>query len=329
MSKGRLRCIGSSLFLKNRYGVGYNLTIAKKAEEEKEETKEVDIEGFVSERIPSYKLFSCTTHEITFQLPFKESECFKVFFEELDSNLEKLQIESYGISVTTLEEVFLRVAKGDEENTSAVERKMSIKRSSTYGMENIKELDKYSIANSYEKGKCNTFCIHFAAIFLKRLIHTKRNYLTLLVEIFIPVLLVIFALALTTIQIFVEADPRWFEYDSYPTPQKFMINQDCVTFDGMVLQDFQNQMPSEFEAIQVLIGDGTSSCVNDFLGAFDTELFDNRNINPSRYGSIFLHNMNKASHKYEVTIFSNLSSQDSSTAFTNYFIEGLIKTATD
>jgi ATP-binding cassette, subfamily A (ABC1), member 3 len=34
MADGRLICLGSSLFLKNRFGVGYNLTIVKKTKEE-------------------------------------------------------------------------------------------------------------------------------------------------------------------------------------------------------------------------------------------------------------------------------------------------------
>jgi ATP-binding cassette subfamily A (ABC1) protein 3 len=35
---------------------------------------------------------------------------FPELFEDMDSNLKKLQISSYGISITTLEEVFLRVS---------------------------------------------------------------------------------------------------------------------------------------------------------------------------------------------------------------------------
>ena len=31
MAEGRIKCCGSSLFLKNRYGSGYNLVIAKKS----------------------------------------------------------------------------------------------------------------------------------------------------------------------------------------------------------------------------------------------------------------------------------------------------------
>jgi hypothetical protein len=33
----------------------------------------------------------------------------------LDQNLDYLGISSYGVGITTLEEVFLRIAKGDDE----------------------------------------------------------------------------------------------------------------------------------------------------------------------------------------------------------------------
>ena len=32
MAEGKLRCCGSSLFLKNKYGVGYNLTFVKETD---------------------------------------------------------------------------------------------------------------------------------------------------------------------------------------------------------------------------------------------------------------------------------------------------------
>lgn len=51
--------------------------------------------------------------EITFQLPKEESDQFKSFFQEFDKSLDSLGIKSYGIGVTTLEEVFLRIGHGD------------------------------------------------------------------------------------------------------------------------------------------------------------------------------------------------------------------------
>jgi len=37
-----------------------------------------------------------------------------MFFKDLDENLDSLRIRSYGVGVTTLEEVFLSVGKDDE-----------------------------------------------------------------------------------------------------------------------------------------------------------------------------------------------------------------------
>jgi hypothetical protein len=47
--------------------------------------------------------------EITYQIPLDVSEKFKEFFDAFDTRSNDLGIESYGISITTLEEVFLRV----------------------------------------------------------------------------------------------------------------------------------------------------------------------------------------------------------------------------
>ena len=33
MAKGKISCVGSSMFLKNKFGVGYNLTIVKSTTE--------------------------------------------------------------------------------------------------------------------------------------------------------------------------------------------------------------------------------------------------------------------------------------------------------
>ena len=46
MAEGKIKCVGSSLFLKNRYGVGYNLVIAKK-----DRSPAPQIDKFVFERI--------------------------------------------------------------------------------------------------------------------------------------------------------------------------------------------------------------------------------------------------------------------------------------
>ena len=49
--------------------------------------------------------------EISFVIPKHESTNFGGFFENLDSRLEEFNISSYGVSMSNLEEVFLKINK--------------------------------------------------------------------------------------------------------------------------------------------------------------------------------------------------------------------------
>ncbi|KAF1779910.1 P-loop containing nucleoside triphosphate hydrolase [Phytophthora cactorum] len=111
MAEGELRCCGSALYLKNQFGVGYNLTIVK--EENCDDSKVID---FVSRHIPSSRVLSNVGTEIAFQLPLDSSSQFPTMFRKMDENLSKLQVLSYGISVTTMEEVFIKVAEASDED---------------------------------------------------------------------------------------------------------------------------------------------------------------------------------------------------------------------
>ena len=46
--------------------------------------------------------------EISFKIPADKANAFQEFFEEFDEKLDELKILSYGISMTSLEEVFLK-----------------------------------------------------------------------------------------------------------------------------------------------------------------------------------------------------------------------------
>ncbi|XP_047959280.1 ABC transporter A family member 1 [Salvia hispanica] len=126
MANGSLKCCGSSFYLKQHYGVGYTLTLVKTTPTA---SAAADI---VYSHIPSATCVSDVGNEISFKLPLASSSSFESMFREIEScmqrsspNLENpnygrsdfLGIESYGISITTLEEVFLRVAGGDFDET--------------------------------------------------------------------------------------------------------------------------------------------------------------------------------------------------------------------
>ncbi|GMH18706.1 hypothetical protein Nepgr_020547 [Nepenthes gracilis] len=128
MANGSLKCCGSSLFLKHQYGVGYTLTMVKTAPGA---SSAADI---IYRHIPSASLVSEVGTEVSFKLPLASSSSFENMFKEMESYMEKSAsnskingikdnfpgIESYGISVTTLEEVFLRVAGCNLDETDCI-----------------------------------------------------------------------------------------------------------------------------------------------------------------------------------------------------------------
>ena len=103
MAQGRIICLGSSLFLKNRYGTGYKLTCVKSSKEPNEK-----VGPFITENLGEVELLRELASEISFLIPAESAGQFQVFFSNFDQRLTELDILSYGISMTSLEEVFLK-----------------------------------------------------------------------------------------------------------------------------------------------------------------------------------------------------------------------------
>eukprot|EP00466_Bigelowiella_natans_P003580 jgi/Bigna1/73288/fgenesh1_pg.23_\ len=95
MHLGRIKCCGSSLFLKKKYGVGYILTVDKK-------------EGALTNAIQQLVQNSVNC-------PSAHPTGFPDMFDAIDKNKESWGVNSYSVSVTTLEEVFLKVGNQDDE----------------------------------------------------------------------------------------------------------------------------------------------------------------------------------------------------------------------
>jgi ABC-type multidrug transport system ATPase subunit len=132
MSKGALKCCGSPLYLKSKFGSGYSLILTKKRlhersystksstshsslhsevpEIENKEEKQTSgkIIDLVKRFIPNARLQSNINSEISFILPAADSDKFSSLFECLEVEKESLSIVNVGVSVTTIEDVFLK-----------------------------------------------------------------------------------------------------------------------------------------------------------------------------------------------------------------------------
>jgi ABC-type multidrug transport system ATPase subunit len=104
MSLGRLRCIGKSAELKLRYGSGFALSVATSAgvDEQKQ------VEEFIATNFPTAKLMMNSINgSYTYELPRNDVDLANLF-ETMERNANRLKINDWGITETTLEEVFFK-----------------------------------------------------------------------------------------------------------------------------------------------------------------------------------------------------------------------------
>lgn len=189
MAEGTLRCCGSSLFLKKTYGVGYQLTIEKrtnskaKGKEEETAVNEEDdlnragadtnqhtISEIVLGAVDKAALLSNVGTEISFQLPLGASDKFVPMFEKLDNEIANGNISTYGVSITTLDEVFQIINRG-----APKEDFHSSHFSSKRINENGAAGDDKSVQSKMDLEKDGLFGTHVQALLKKRAANFKRE----------------------------------------------------------------------------------------------------------------------------------------------------------
>ncbi|XP_045030700.1 ABC-type organic anion transporter ABCA8 [Daphnia magna] len=115
VSKGKLRCMGSSLFLKNRFGVGYHLTFVLN-----DSFRDTDaVRKLVESYVETAKFNRHYGRELSYVLPRQYVASFPPLFSKLESlvnsgEANEMGFNSYGVSMTTLEEVFLKLGEEAE-----------------------------------------------------------------------------------------------------------------------------------------------------------------------------------------------------------------------
>ncbi|XP_034496532.1 ATP-binding cassette sub-family A member 8 isoform X2 [Ailuropoda melanoleuca] len=103
LSEGKLRCAGSSLFLKKKWGIGYHLSLQLNEMHVQE-----NITSLIKQHIPDAKLSAESEGKLVYTLPLERTNRFPALYEDLD-RCPGLGIENYGVSMTTLNEVFLKL----------------------------------------------------------------------------------------------------------------------------------------------------------------------------------------------------------------------------
>ncbi|KAL4225933.1 hypothetical protein ACF0H5_013921 [Mactra antiquata] len=208
MSNGELQCCGTSMFLKNCFGAGYHLIVVKGTD--------CDIEGLtklIQRFIPAAIVESHVSSEISFLLPFNESEKFEELFNEIEANMTQLGIRSFGTSATTMEEVFLRVGEGaakddkDGQDQSVdgyvnpdvhtADESPGIQDPDTIVMVDLTTTNYIGFNQNIRKNAGIELILQQClAIFIKKFIHTRRNLAITIAQLILPVFFAILALSI-------------------------------------------------------------------------------------------------------------------------------------
>lgn len=100
--------------------MGYHMTFVKSRE-----SSAGAIASLVQQHVSTAEVVSDVAAELTMLLPKDASSRFPPLFAQLESERAALGIESYGVSVTTMEEVFLKVAEGAMHRSAKGQRRAS------------------------------------------------------------------------------------------------------------------------------------------------------------------------------------------------------------
>ncbi|XP_036263595.1 ATP-binding cassette sub-family A member 9 isoform X7 [Pipistrellus kuhlii] len=103
MSNGRLKCAGSSGFLKRKWGLGYHLSLYRNEICDPER-----ITSFINHHVSDAKLNIESKEKLVYTLPAESTDKFPDLFSDLDKGSVQ-GVVSYDISVSTLSEVFMKV----------------------------------------------------------------------------------------------------------------------------------------------------------------------------------------------------------------------------
>ncbi|XP_021322694.1 retinal-specific phospholipid-transporting ATPase ABCA4 isoform X1 [Danio rerio] len=250
ISKGKLHCSGSPLFLKNCFGVGFYLTLVRRMKDQRKKENECDcasecsctcstctrykeesqalqpervldgnvesITTLIHHHVPEAKLIEMIGQEMTYLLPNKgfKYRAYASLFRELEETLGDMGLSSFGISDTSLEEIFLKVtADGEAANSSVTpEQWMLQQRKNGNGFMKDTGLaeDANGVGASLEsdssEGRASRqvkgFSLvlkQFHALLVKRFHHATRSHKDFLAQIVLPASFVLIALVFTMI----------------------------------------------------------------------------------------------------------------------------------
>lgn len=215
MSSGQVKCCGSTLFLKKLYHVGYLLRLELTPSNEAD-----NILSLIKKHIPNATYENQQSNELFFRLLPNDDDnsdnlnlLIADLFDEFEemSIREKYGIKAYGLTNTSLEDVFIKI--GELDNKENQEETVDILNDEDHPLYNLNRV-----------GGASLYLQQFFAVFDKKLRLTYKN-LSLFVSSIYPLILPIILLVLYSIILKQMNQEENFTYNSFNPKDKFGDNE--------------------------------------------------------------------------------------------------------
>ncbi|XP_054827532.1 glucosylceramide transporter ABCA12 [Eublepharis macularius] len=212
LEHGGLKCCGSPFYLKETFGSGYHLTLTKKKSTALKVAEECDtsaVTAMIQSHLPAAYLKEDIGGELVYVLPpfnSKVSSAYQSLLKSLDNGASDLHIGCYGISDSTVEEVFLNLtkdlSKSEEADSELPQEGPGVLENDEMSMnsDSFTERDDQALVKPVKQ---NDFCLLLrkaSALFVKRFHHTRRNVKGFIAQVVLPVLFVTAAMGLGTLR---------------------------------------------------------------------------------------------------------------------------------
>ena len=113
MVNGEFKCLGSLQHLKSKFGNGYKLALRLQDDSEENTNKLIK---FMKENFPESQILEIHRNLFEFILPFNNKNAkLSQIFGKIEKNRTDLNLKDYSVSQSTLDQIFVNFAKGQNE----------------------------------------------------------------------------------------------------------------------------------------------------------------------------------------------------------------------
>ena len=327
---GRMKCLGTPLFLIEKFGKYMNITLRKE-----EGANNDDICKFITTIVGEAK-FESLTEEILVRIEkniFDNKNGINIhkFFEELDNHLEILKIKSYSVSMPTLEDVFLNVVQEDDNKKLGFKLDIQKKNETS-----LLELNFFNTYTPFKK-----LLLDIKSNIIRRFYLTIREKRGIIMEILGPIFLVLIGCIISKVNMYFATPvfgPKdisklgnqiiyYSSLDESINKEKYFIEkrENITNKKFSIADDYIDQYRDKILCIYKFI-DAIYNSTNSSECSIEKEINLNSKDYVGYYGNFLLLNEpNEKNKNYEFVELINPRVMQGVPLFTSVFLEQIIK----